>query len=283
MSSQKSQLNSAFLLAAGLGTRLKPFTNTIAKPAIPFMGLPQILYPYFFAHDLGIKNIAYNTHHRPETLNEVFKNFDIRAKEFREPKLLDSAGGLGNVVDFFRSEDHFMMINADSLFIYNDLTPIRLAFAKHLQRNALATLFVVDQPGVGVEFPGLLYDQNGLLKGGGLKDKTPYTCHHFIGIYIFSKDIFNYVKAVPENILYDKLIPISLKQNNVYVELLDWPWFELGKIKDYQKNYHAVLEACRYGSWSDSNSFIRTQKHFNPNWNSESFSPLNLETEILNF
>lgn len=283
MSYQKSQLNSVFLLAAGLGTRLKPFTDEMAKPAIPFLGLPQILYPYFFAYDMGIKNIAYNTHHKPETLNKVFKTYNIKATEFHEPKLLDSAGGLGNTLSFFASDDYFMMINADSLFMYNDLKPIHVAFEKHISRKALATLFVVDLPEVGINFPGLWYDRNGLLKGGGLKDKTSLTCHHFIGIYIFSKDIFNYVKATPENILYDKLIPISLEHNNVYVEFLNWPWFELGKIKDYQKNYQSILEECQAERFKNTSSFIRTQKYFNSLWDIKSFKPTDLEERILNF
>lgn len=277
------RLNKAFLLAAGLGTRLRPFTEQVAKPAIPFVGLPQILYPYYFAKQMGVTNFAYNTHHLPQTLNQVFKDYKITATEFHESKLLDSAGGLGNTKSFFKNETHFLMINADSLFVYQNLDPIYEAFEKHLKRKAIATLSVIDQPGVGVDFSGLWYDSKGHLKGGGLKDKTQFNCHHFIGIYIFSNEIFNYVSTKPVNIIYDVLVPLSLEQNNVYVEFLNWKWFELGKLADFQKNYHEVIKLCETGKFNEQSSFVKTQRHFDPNWNIKNFKPGDFESQILKY
>ena len=58
------------ILAAGLGTRLQPYTNKLAKPVFPFLNLPMLCYPLYYLEKSEIKNLVVNTHHLPETVKE---------------------------------------------------------------------------------------------------------------------------------------------------------------------------------------------------------------------
>ena len=61
------------VLSAGLGTRLRPLTYIMAKPAVPFLGRPLIHYSLDMLTDLGIRDIAVNLHHLPETVEAALQ------------------------------------------------------------------------------------------------------------------------------------------------------------------------------------------------------------------
>ena len=62
-------MTKALVLCAGLGTRLQPYTNKRAKPAIEFFGLPMLGYSLYPMIRMGIQQFVVNTHHLPETIN----------------------------------------------------------------------------------------------------------------------------------------------------------------------------------------------------------------------
>ncbi len=265
----------AFFLAAGFGTRLRPFTETDAKPAIPFLGLPQILYPYFFCKEMGVKDFVYNTHHNPESIQKVFTSFEIKAVSHHETEILNSAGGLSHARESLINEDNFLLLNADSLFVYKDLDLFQTELSAHIKENRLATLFTIPKDGCGVDFPGLVSDASGILRTAGLlKDITPeqkqeglLEFQHFIGCYILSHRIFEYVKNRPDNLIYDILLKRSEAEKNSVktCKLHDVSWYELGTIKDYKTN-HLILS--KRLDDNIENSFTRTHNYFkqhNPN------------------
>lgn len=260
----------AFFLAAGFGTRLKPFTETDAKPAIPFLGLPQILYPYYFCKEFGITDIVYNTHHNPASVDQVFQSFGIKATNHFEKEILNSGGGLSHARSSLLNEKTFLLLNADSLFIYNKLDSFKKALEKHNQEDRLATLFTIHKDGCGIEFPGLVSNESNVLIGAGLNkdfekanpsEAAKIKFNHFIGCYIFSNRIFDYLKDQPDNLIYDVLLklPDSEKQKVKTENLTDVSWYELGTIKDYKTNH---LTLSKYLDNDSENSFTRTHDYF---------------------
>ncbi len=267
-----------FFLAAGLGTRLRPFTETTAKPAIPFLGLPQILYPYFISQELGSDSFIYNTHHNPESVNNVFKTFNIPAVSHFEEKILNSGGGLCHARKSLIDEEHFLLMNADTLFIYDKPDIIKTILKQHISENRLATLFTISKDGCGLDFTGLQADQNkNLIQAGLIKDLYPDLADeekklksnnfsHFIGFYIFSNRIFSYLSNQPDNLIYDILLKIPKSSNpnstdqKICIEKLEnVSWYELGTIKDY-KTSHLMLSKLTESD-KDS-SFTRTHTYF---------------------
>lgn len=263
----------AFLLAAGLGTRLRPFTETMAKPSISFLGLPQILYPYYFCKELGIETISYNTHHNPESVNKVLSDFKIQATNYFESTILNSGGGVSHARESLINSDPFLVINADSLFIYDEISQFKQILKNHINEGRLATLLTIKKSGCGHSFPGLESNSEGKLISAGLaqdvyKDmdhdqRSDKRFTHFIGVYIFSNDIFKYLKNQPDNLIYDVLLKLK-DQNTIKVEVLNGvSWYELGTIKDYKTNY-LILEnqIASNADATHEDSFCRTHKYF---------------------
>lgn len=107
----------AFLLAAGLGTRLRPYTNTVPKCMIEFSGKPllQIWLELFGRH--GVTEALVNTHYLPEPVREFAASWrgQTRLSLVHEPELLGSAGTLVRNWDFAAGSESVLVCNADNL------------------------------------------------------------------------------------------------------------------------------------------------------------------------
>ncbi len=93
-------ITQAFVLGAGLGTRLRPLTEDLPKPLIPIFQKPLITFALDHLVDAGIESFIINTHKLPETFKDVFpanKYLDHSVKLAHEPVLLETGGGIKNV------------------------------------------------------------------------------------------------------------------------------------------------------------------------------------------
>ena len=109
----------AFLLAAGRGTRLRPYTDTIPKCLISIQGKPilGIWLDHLRLH--GVQDVLINTHHHEHQVEAFVRSYshrrDIHIVLSNEPILLGSAGTIWHRRDFVDSEDDFMIFYADNL------------------------------------------------------------------------------------------------------------------------------------------------------------------------
>src|SRR5690349_15703696 len=84
----------AFILAAGLGTRLKPYTDTMPKPMVPVNGKPIIGHILDQVRDAGCKSATVNLHHKADVLRDYLATRDdIQIHESFEEILLETGGG----------------------------------------------------------------------------------------------------------------------------------------------------------------------------------------------
>ena len=96
------RFKTAFILAAGLGTRLQPLTEGCPKPLLEIGGRPIITYAMDHLLTVGVNRFVANTHHFAKAYSEKFpdgqwRGFPITFRH--EPILLDTAGGLKNIED----------------------------------------------------------------------------------------------------------------------------------------------------------------------------------------
>lgn len=238
-------LDTAFVLSAGFGKRFRPQTHFMAKPALPFFNLPQALYPAALLKSVGVKNFYYNTHHLPESLELALSPY-FKNPHFFEKEILDSAGGIANAKPALQSCENFWVINGDSLTTSPDPNTLLDALHFHQKTNSLVTLLGIPQQ--DKVRSGLCFDHEQRLTQISEDPKAL----HFIGFYIFNKEIFNFIEPQKTHIFSDVLLKLKNQRVSVFNLETSVSWYESGNEKDYIAA--AKIEAQK----------IKTQKEKSP-------------------
>jgi NDP-sugar pyrophosphorylase family protein len=187
----------AMIFAAGLGTRLKPLTDTLPKALIPIQGVPMLGRLIRNLKAIGCNEIVINIHHLGEQILDYLKannNFGITIHISDERNyLLDTGGGLKHAANFLQGREPFLVHNVD---ILTDVD-LKTFYVSH-QPNALATLLVSKRSTSRY----LLFDKDNKLSGwrnretGEVKSIIPYfdPSHYneyaFNGIHVISPQVF---------------------------------------------------------------------------------------------
>ncbi len=177
----------AFILAAGLGERLKPITDHIPKPLLPICGKPILESVLGRVSSLSPDIIGINTYHKPEQF-ENWRLSDVTHRNiiiYHETALLGTGGALKNAESLLRNSS-FIVHNADIL------TDIDLAalVKSHRKSGNIATLAVHDHE----KFNNVWIDNKGLLKSVGKAARDSRLCKTaFMGIAVYSPEILNYL------------------------------------------------------------------------------------------
>lgn len=233
------------MLTAGEGTRLRPHTMYMPKPAISFLNVPLYAYSLYLLNELPIKKVVMNTFHLPGKLKSTvtaFKyNYPIYFSD--EDTLLGSGGGIGNAKTYFQAEGDFILMNGDEVIIPKSSDQLKKAVQNHKASGAIATLLVIEHPEVGTKFGGVWVDASNKVIGFG-KEQTVSSVKgfHYIGVTIFSEKIFNYIKPGESNILYDALTMAIKDGNRVNVFPFPCTWFETGSELDFKAATHKCMD-----------------------------------------
>ncbi len=228
------------ILAAGLGTRLRPLTLERAKPAIPLLGEPLIHRLVRRLMGCGVSQFRVNLHHLPDTIEKVFDSNDQRlpVSFSYEPEILGTAGGLKANESFF-DEGTFLMANGDIVMEF----PLEEALAFHKSREALATLILFRQEEPCRYFPvridgeGRLHNFKGVESPAGKALSTSYV---FTGIHILEPRLFDYIPIGCFYEITDQVYPAALANGERILGFpVDGYWNDVGAPCRY-------LEAQRY-------------------------------------
>lgn len=180
----------AFLLAAGLGTRLIPITDSIPKCLVNVCGKPLLSWWIDLFQKHGVDEVLINLHHLPEQVIAFIESYnsDVRFKFFYEEQLLGSGGTLRQNKDFVKDESSFFICYADNLTNYN-LTEF-LIFHKLKISDFSISLFRTDQPTAkGIA----LLDSNDVIIDFEEKPINPKSELANAGIYISSPKILDLI------------------------------------------------------------------------------------------
>jgi NDP-sugar pyrophosphorylase family protein len=136
----------AMILAAGLGTRLRPLTNDRPKALVEVGGRTLLEITLTRLRDFGIREVIINVHHFAQMVVEYLKanqNFRMRIEVSHEETLLDTGGGLKKAGWFFLEnsgggDEPFLLHNVDVISTIDFIRMVRF----HEERQALATLAV---------------------------------------------------------------------------------------------------------------------------------------------
>ena len=134
----------AMILAAGLGARLRPLTDTLPKPLLPIAGRPLIVWNLLLLRRYGVTEVMINLHHLGHLIERALgdgSEFGMRIAYSKEPVILGTGGGLKQAEPFFGGEP-FFVLNGDTLFDMNldDMT------AAYRRSHAVAAMAVRADP-----------------------------------------------------------------------------------------------------------------------------------------
>jgi mannose-1-phosphate guanylyltransferase len=193
----------AFLLAAGIGSRLRPITDTVPKCMVPIDGQPMLeIWLGAFAR-AGVDEVLVNLHHLPGVVRH---HLEARAgapavRTFFEPELLGSAGTLAANRDWVNGEEMFLVCYADNLTDFDLSTLVKA----HQEHSAIATLTVFhsERPSAG----GVMeLDASGTVVGFEEKPANPVSDLVNAGMYAFRPDVLDELAGPqPCDIGYDLL------------------------------------------------------------------------------
>ncbi len=229
------------ILAAGLGSRLRPLTNDKPKALVEINGRPMLELLILRLKKFGVNEIIINVHHFADRIInflEQNKKFGLRIAVSSEKKLLDTGGGLKQARCFFDPEESFLLHNVDVL---TDLDYLQL-FSAHQKNNALATLAVRTRPTSRY----LLFDANNDLCGWkNLKTNEVRMTRQpdgktrplsFMGMHMISPEIFDFFPEKDIFSIIDLYLELAADERIIKGFPADhYQWVDMGKKTDLKE------------------------------------------------
>ncbi|HTA35996.1 MAG TPA: sugar phosphate nucleotidyltransferase [Solirubrobacteraceae bacterium] len=223
------------VLAAGLGTRLRPLTYEITKPMVPVLDRPVMEHILDLIDRYEFDGVIANLHYFPETIRE---HFGERISYRFEEELLGTAGGVRACAEFFGDEP-FLVISGDAL------TDIDLgAFvARHRESGGVATL-AVKQVADTREYGVVLHDSAGRITGFQEKPAPQEALSDLgnCGIYMFEPRIFDYFPERPFVDWANDVFP-ALLENDVpfHIHEVGEYWNDVGSLGELRQGTFDAL------------------------------------------
>ena len=242
------------IFAAGLGTRLKPLTDSIPKALVPIGGKPLLQHIIEKLSASGFDEIVINVHHfSAQIIQFLQKNnhFGVHIDISDESgKLLDTGGGIRKAAAFLKGNAPFLVHNVDILSnadlkeLYND----------HVQREDMVTLLVSQRKTNRY----LLFDEQNRLKGwinestGEVKSPYPdfspekHQRFAFAGIQVISPEIFDWMKNRADKFsIIDFYLSIAADVKIKWYPVDNLEMIDVGKIDSLKEAEEFVTDVTR--------------------------------------
>lgn len=215
-------ITQAFILGAGLGTRLRPLTDVLPKPLVPLFHKPLAMWAVEACEAVGCKRFAINTHHLPEKWVGFGEARDVSF--FHEPILLETGGGLKNIESWV--EEGSLLIHNGDIFSSMDLGKLIAAHETSGDEVTLALRSGGGEKRISLAYNGRVEDVRSEVRG------LPGT-HVFTGIYCVKKE---FLKRLPvgEVISVIPAFQDLVREGDLGAVVLDrGEWMDLGDVESY--------------------------------------------------
>jgi MurNAc alpha-1-phosphate uridylyltransferase len=205
------------LLAAGLGTRMRPITESTPKPLIPVAGVPLIERVMGNAKAEGARRFIANAHHHAD---QVLAHFGGLLKVSREDELLGTGGGVKRALPMLHS-DPFLVMNTDAFWPAGTDAPLARMVARYRDEAEIVLLCVHPR-----DATGFARSHDFCLSPQGLVTRDYGAPVIYGGVALMGKSLFD---NTPDGAfsLYD-LFEQCLDRETLFGVALNAPWFHVG-------------------------------------------------------
>lgn len=207
----------ALLLAAGLGTRLRPITDTVPKCLVDIDGRPLLDYWIDLLGRAGVTEIVVNLHHFPDQVEAYLSRLDgpARVTAVREKKLLLTGGTVLANRRFFEHEP-FMVVHADNLSFFDVHAFIRRFETRDPGVEVTMMTFHTDMPSTcGI----VELDDRGTVRAFHEKVAAPPGNLANAAVYIFSPAVLDFIAGLGKDVvdLSTEVLPAFVGQINTFL------------------------------------------------------------------
>jgi len=228
----------AMILAAGLGTRLRPLSLEIPKPVIPVLGRPLCGHAMAFLHGHGAESFLLNLHHGPETVREKVTAWaaDRFPVEFtHEPEILGTGGGIGNAREYLRGGT-FVTANSDAVARF----PFGDALERHRTNGSLATLVLF--PDRWKRYTAVRVRDDGRIAGFGGAAPAGAFEGFYTGHMIAEPELLDRIPRGRRScIVRDTLDPLIATGAPIFAFVTEGDFLDFGTPADYLRGTLALL------------------------------------------
>lgn len=220
------------ILAAGLGTRLRPLTLTCPKPKLPICGRPLMEYGMDLLESADLQGVGINAFHRAEAFESGFEPRPFPVKVSYEDKLLGTGGGVKRIASLF-PRGRLVSINGDAL-LECDLRPI---VRRHIESGAVATMVLRTVPR-NSPFARVGYDRNHRIHKISEVEGPDVDAHElnfcaYTGVQIMEPELLDLVDSGPCDVIrtgYRRALERGL---DVRAEFVNGLWLDVGTPERY--------------------------------------------------
>jgi NDP-sugar pyrophosphorylase family protein len=229
------------VLAAGLGTRMRPLTTLRAKPALPVMNRPLLHWTLDLLARNGVTDVMVNLHHLPKTVMDVVGDgsaFGLRVSYSREPKILGTGGGPRKVRAWF-GDAPFILVNGDMVFDFD----LRGLVRRHEKAGARATLALRPNPDPR-RYASIRTAADGRVRSlPGSPRQRAGTASQFTGVHVLDPSILDRLRPGPSDTVRDLYAPLIEEGEIVLGVRVRGRWFDIGSPALYLSSQRALLAA----------------------------------------
>lgn len=224
------------ILAAGLGTRLRPLSYELPKPIVPVLGRPLCSYNMEFLSRSGVKAFVMNLHRQPKLIQQRVAGWAGRKLPVDytvEPEILGTGGGIRNAGDFLK-EGTFVTANSDTVVRF----PFASALAFHREKRALATLVLFPDP--DRRYTPVRIDEEGRIAGFGAAAGGSRS-GFYTGFQIVEPDLLREIPPGPSCIVRETYRRLAAGGAPLFGFLSSGTFREFGSPSDYLRETLALL------------------------------------------
>ncbi|HSS77228.1 MAG TPA: NDP-sugar synthase [Thermoanaerobaculia bacterium] len=220
----------ALVLAAGLGTRLRPLTEQIPKPLLPVRGVPILGHTLAQLAEAGCEAAAVNLHYLGEPIRQRFGDAygAMPLTWSEEPEILCTLGALHPLREFFAPADLVLLVNGDSLCHW----PLRKLVRRHLAAgDTRATLILASRPDPTAFGGGVGVDQEGRIQSfrpGDPERGQVVRRYVFAGAHAISPHLLDRIGPGKADIVRDLYIPMLESGEQIASMVFAGRWHDLG-------------------------------------------------------